>query len=87
METMSKTLQDFDRKVKKERARDKYNDRMKKRLQKVNGSGKAQKVHSKKPQSRTASTKVNKGEEFTKSKPWTKRIALALGRKYKGKRK
>ena len=74
METMSKALQDFDRKVKKERAREKYNDRMKKRLHKVNGSGKAQKDHSKEPQKRKVSTKVNKGEEFTRLSKYARRL-------------
>ena len=63
----------------------KYNDRMRARLQKVNSKGKSQKTCVYEPQTRKASTKVNKGEEFSKSKPWTKRIALALGRRAKRK--
>ena len=74
METMSKALEKLHRKDEKERAREKYNDRMKKRLQKVNGSGKAQKNHSKNPQSRNPSTKVNKGEEFTRLSVYEKRL-------------
>ena len=53
---------------------EKYNDRMKKRLQKVNGSGKAQKDHGKEPQKRKPSTKVNKGEEFTRLSKYERRI-------------
>ena len=80
---MKETLQDFDKRVKKERATEKYNDRMRARLHKVNGPGKAHKVHDKEPQTRKVSTKVNKDDEFSKSKPWTKRIAIALGRRAK----
>ena len=74
METMSITLKEFESIVKQERARDKYNDRMKKRLQKVNGSGKAQKDRSKEPQSRKVSTKVNKGESFTRLSKYERRL-------------
>ena len=63
---MKETLTQFDKRVKKERATEKYNDRMRKRLQKVNVSGKSQKTCVYEPQTRKVSTKVNKGDEFSK---------------------
>ena len=79
MNALEATKMVIDRKVKKERAREKYNDRMRNRLQKTGNPGKAHKMHDKKPQARKASTKVNKGDEFDKSKKkWTKKLALAL---------
>ena len=74
METRVNRLHDFFRMIKKAKKKEKYNDRMKKRLQKVNGSGKAQKNHSKEPQSRKPSTKVNKGEEFTRLSKYARRL-------------
>ena len=77
METLSKTLADFDRKVKKERATEKYNDRMRKRLRESDGKGspgKAHKDNSKEPQIRKVSTKVNKGEEFTRLSKYARRL-------------
>ena len=76
---MKETLTQFDKRVKKERATEKYNDRMRARLQKTGNPGKAHKIHDKEPQTRKVSTKVNKGEEFDKSKKkWTKKLNLAL---------
>lgn len=74
METMIEALDKLHRKVKKEIAKKKYNDRMKKRLHKVNGPGNTHKVHYKEPQSRKVSTKVNKGEEFTRLSRYERRI-------------
>ena len=84
---MKETLKQFDKRIKKENAKENYNIRMQwRQYQKDHkGSpGKPYKSHRKASQIRKASTKVNKGEKFEKSKPWTKRIALALGRKYNG---
>ena len=65
----------------KEKETAKYNERMKERLFKSNqkgSSGRTKKVYAKEPQIRKPSTKVNKGESFTKSKPWTSKIPVQL---------
>ncbi len=64
-----------------DKQREKYNKRMKERSAQKKTSGKSPKAHTKEPQVRNPSAKVNKNEGFEKSKPWTKKIAIALGRR------
>lgn len=69
MEQMKETLEQFDKRFKKERAIEKYNDRMKERLLKSfkkHNTRNVCKRYTPKPQSRKTNTKINKGEEFVK---------------------
>jgi len=71
METMSKTLEECDKKVKKQNATDKYNDRMRDRLSAVNGPGKPHKDHTKEPQKRFGKVRIKETVKII-LKPWNK---------------
>ncbi len=55
IERMSETLERFDRKVKKQKAAEKYNERMRERSSIVNGPGKP---HTKEPQKRSSKVRI-----------------------------
>ena len=78
MEQMKETLKQFDERIKKENATEKYNERMKRRLYKSDhkGSpGNTYKSHRKTPQIRKPSTKINKGEKFEKLSKFDRKIS------------
>ncbi len=58
MEKMSETLERFDRKVKKQKAAEKYNERMRERLLTVNSPGKPHNYHTKEPQKRSSEVRI-----------------------------